>query len=53
MKDIGNSIARTVALAVVLLGCALPCGAMGASRPTVAIDGLWGGQMLAVVSQLV
>ena len=25
-----------------LLGCALPCGAMGASRPTFAIDGLWG-----------
>ena len=33
MKDIGNSIARRVALAAVLLGCVLP---------SIAIDGLWG-----------
>ena len=33
MKDIGDGIARRVALAAVLLGCALP---------SVATDGLWG-----------
>ena len=35
-------IARTVALVAVLAGCALPCGAMGSSRPIGATDGLWG-----------
>jgi len=29
-------------LLVVCIGCALPCGATGSSRPASTIDGLWG-----------